>query len=91
VFAVGRAGIFLLPCGLKILVIFLFSDLDKYDLDVLQQTIKIDYKMALEMTSDILLLELIHRIVVCVFEVRILHSEHFVLWHILSQTVTVSS
>lgn len=66
-----------LPSGLIILIIFLFSDVDKYDLDMLQKTVKTDYRMALEMTSDILLLELIYRIVVCAFEVCILHPEYF--------------
>jgi hypothetical protein len=94
VFAVGTAEVFLLiipPYALKILIIFTFSDLDKYDLDMLQQTVKIDYNMALEMTSDILLLEFIHRIVVCAFEVCILHSEHLEHWHSLSPALTVSS
>jgi len=62
--------------------IFTFRDVDKYDLDVLRQHAKIDYYMALEMTSEILLLEMIHRIVVCLFEVCILHSEHIKHWHI---------
>lgn len=48
--------------------VFDFIDVDKYDLDVLRQHAKIDYYMALEMTSEILLLEMIHRIVVCLFE-----------------------
>jgi hypothetical protein len=61
---------------------FTFRDVDKYDLDVLRQHAKIDYNMALEMTSEILLLETIHRIVVCLYEVCILHSEHTKHWHI---------
>ncbi|XP_069704194.1 protein FAM8A1 [Periplaneta americana] len=65
---------FLILFFLKLAVTFVavdffdFIDLDKYDLDVLQRNVKIDYKIALEMTSEILLLELIHRIVVCIFE-----------------------
>ncbi|XP_067011205.2 protein FAM8A1 [Anabrus simplex] len=43
-------------------------DLDKYDLDLLSRNTKLDYKMAVEMTSEILLLEMMHRIVVCIFE-----------------------
>jgi hypothetical protein len=49
---------------------------DKYDLDVLRQHATFDYNIALEITSEIVLLELIHRIVVCIFEVCIVHSEH---------------
>jgi len=45
-----------------------FIDVDKYDLDVLRQHAKIHYYMAMEMTSEILLLEMINRIVVCLFE-----------------------
>jgi hypothetical protein len=67
---------------LKACFIFTFRDVDKYDLDVLRQHAKIDYYMALEMTSEILLLEMIHRIVVCLFEVRIWHSEHTKRWRI---------
>jgi hypothetical protein len=77
-----ESSTFYLQFGLKMLLIFLFSDLDKYDLYVLQRNVKIDYKMALEMTSEILLLELIHRVVVCIFEVRILYSDPIELWHI---------
>ncbi|PSN43629.1 hypothetical protein C0J52_15034 [Blattella germanica] len=66
---------FLILFLLKLAVTFVaadffdFIDLDKYDLDVLQPNVKIDYKIALEMTSEILFLELIHRVVVCIFEV----------------------
>lgn len=65
---------FLILFLLKLAVTFVavdffdFIDLDKYDLDILQSNVKIDYKMALEMTSEILFLELIHRVVVCLFE-----------------------
>lgn len=47
----------------------LFSDIERYYLDMLQTNLRIDYKMALELTSGILILELIHRVFVCVFEV----------------------
>lgn len=32
--------------------------------------LRIDYKMALEMTYGMLILEMIHRVIVCTFEVR---------------------
>ncbi|XP_049858102.1 protein FAM8A1 [Schistocerca gregaria] len=43
-------------------------DLEKYDFDLLNRNVKMDYKVAVEMTSEILLLEMIHRLVVCLFE-----------------------
>lgn len=49
--------------------IFIFRDIERYYFDMLQTNLRIDYKMALELTSGILILELIHRIFVCVFEV----------------------
>lgn len=70
--------------GLKIILVFLFSNLDKYDPFLLQRNFKLDYKMALEMTSEILLMEFIHRIVVCIFEVCISHPDPTELWHILA-------
>ncbi|KAB7493834.1 Protein FAM8A1 [Armadillidium nasatum] len=51
----------------------LLEDIDKYDLETLRTDILNDYKAALSMTSDILLLELIHRIGTCVFEALCLH------------------
>ncbi|XP_058801767.1 protein FAM8A1 isoform X2 [Phymastichus coffea] len=48
--------------------IFDFIDIERYYFDMLQTNLRIDYKMALELTSGILILELIHRIFVCVFE-----------------------
>ncbi|XP_046618127.1 protein FAM8A1 isoform X1 [Neodiprion virginianus] len=47
---------------------FDFIDIERYDLDMIQKNLRIDYEMALEMTSGILILELIHRIIVCIFE-----------------------
>lgn len=44
-------------------------DIERYSLDMIQTNLRIDYKMALELTSGLLILELIHRIFVCVFEV----------------------
>lgn len=37
---------------------------------MIHANLKIDYKMALELTSGLIILELIHRIFVCVFEVH---------------------
>ncbi|XP_012254647.2 protein FAM8A1 isoform X2 [Athalia rosae] len=47
---------------------FDFIDIEHYDLELIQKNLRIDYKMALEMTSGILILELIHRVFVCIFE-----------------------
>lgn len=51
--------------------ICIFSDLAKFDLDGLQLDMKkMDYRVALQMTHNIMILEIIHRVVVCIFEVR---------------------
>lgn len=41
-------------------------------MSVLQNDEKVDYNLALEMTTEILLLELIHRILVCAYEVNLI-------------------
>lgn len=70
---------FLILLLLKLTVTFVVADsfhfikLDKYVPFVLQRNFKLDYKMAMEMTSEILLMEFIHRIVVCIFETFWLH------------------
>ncbi|XP_046382698.1 protein FAM8A1 isoform X1 [Ischnura elegans] len=43
-------------------------DLDKYDLDHLQQNDEFDYQMAIDMLSELFLLELVHNFVACLFE-----------------------
>lgn len=49
--------------------IFGFIDLDKYSIEMLQQNVQsLTYKVAVEMTSQLLVLELINRIVVCALE-----------------------
>lgn len=48
--------------------LYFFRDLE--DIDLLQANLRIDYKMALEMTYGILILEIIHRVIVCIFEVN---------------------
>jgi len=71
---------FLLLFAIKLVVTFaavdafdLLNDLEKFDFENLGVDILADYKMALEMTSEILVLELIHRIGTCVFEALCLH------------------
>jgi len=70
---------FILLFLLKVMVTFVIVDffelidLDNYSLpaDILSldpSSIKVDYTMALNFTSEILMLELLHRVVVCVFE-----------------------
>lgn len=57
--------------GFKYSNICIFSDLAKFDLDGLQLDMKkMDYRVALQMTHNIMILEIIHRVVVCIFEVR---------------------
>ncbi|GLH13386.1 hypothetical protein R5R35_007427 [Gryllus longicercus] len=48
--------------------VFNIIDLDKYDLDLLSRTGSINYKKAVEMTAEIVVLEGIHRVVVSIFE-----------------------
>lgn len=55
-------------CIIIVIQLYLFSDIE--DLDVLQTNLRLDYKMALEMTYGILVLEVIHRVIVCIFEVK---------------------
>lgn len=40
------------------------------NIDDLRMDLRIDYKMALDMTYGMLVLEMIHRVIVCIFEVR---------------------
>ncbi|XP_076763276.1 protein FAM8A1 isoform X2 [Xylocopa sonorina] len=60
--------LFLLKFSITFIVIDVFDFVDKDDLDLVRTNLKIDYKMALEMTYGILVLEIIHRVTVCIFE-----------------------
>ncbi|XP_014475749.1 PREDICTED: protein FAM8A1 [Dinoponera quadriceps] len=60
--------LFLLKFSISFIAFDIFYIIDIDDLDVLQTDLRIDYKMALEMTYGILLLEVIHRVIVCIFE-----------------------
>ncbi|XP_034248741.1 protein FAM8A1 [Thrips palmi] len=60
---------------LKLIITFVFVhifkliDLDKYSIEMLQQNVQsLTYKVALEMTSQLLVLELVNRVVVCLLE-----------------------
>ena len=48
----------------------------RYDYNLVKMAAgkEMDYKSAMELTSDIVLLELIHRMVVCVFEALCTHK-----------------
>ncbi|XP_077488300.1 protein FAM8A1 [Amblyomma americanum] len=48
-------------------------DLEKYDFDLLRED-ALNYKLALEVTSEIVVLEVIHRILVCLYETICLHK-----------------
>ncbi|KAG8196996.1 hypothetical protein JTE90_013140 [Oedothorax gibbosus] len=58
---------------LKVMITYILVDffdlvnLDKYDFDLIKND-KLDYQTAMEVTSEILALEVIHRFVVCIFE-----------------------
>lgn len=58
--------LFILKLGVTFIAIDFFEiiDLDKFDFDLLYK----DVKTALQITHDIMLLEIIHRVVVCIFE-----------------------
>ncbi|KMQ93134.1 protein fam8a1-like protein [Lasius niger] len=60
--------LFLLKFSITFIAIDVFDFIDIEDLDVLQTNLRIDYKIALEMTYGILILEVIHRVIVCIFE-----------------------
>ncbi|XP_018393261.1 PREDICTED: protein FAM8A1 isoform X2 [Cyphomyrmex costatus] len=60
--------LFLLKFSITFIAIDVFDFIDIEDLDLLQANLRIDYKMALEMTYGILILEIIHRVIVCIFE-----------------------
>ncbi|KAK7068231.1 RDD [Halocaridina rubra] len=71
---------FLLLFAIKLAVTFaavdafdLLSDVEKYDFENFGADIIADYKLAIEMTSEFLILEVIHRIGTCVFEALCLH------------------
>ncbi|KAG0417455.1 hypothetical protein HPB47_005607 [Ixodes persulcatus] len=48
------------------------ADLEKYDFDTLRID-ALNYRLAFEMTSEIVVLELIHRVLVCLYETICLH------------------
>eukprot|EP00090_Calanus_glacialis_P003740 TRINITY_DN12772_c0_g1_i1.p1 TRINITY_DN12772_c0_g1~~TRINITY_DN12772_c0_g1_i1.p1 ORF type:complete len:312 (-),score=85.81 TRINITY_DN12772_c0_g1_i1:202-1137(-) len=75
---------FLILFVLKVMITFIavdffeLVDLDNYEfpLDLLNldpENVKLDYNLAVQFTQEILILELIHRLVVCVFEALCTH------------------
>ncbi|XP_043524667.1 protein FAM8A1 isoform X2 [Frieseomelitta varia] len=60
--------LFLLKFSITFIAIDVFDFIDIDDLDLVRANLRIDYKMALEMTYGILVLEIIHRVIVCIFE-----------------------
>lgn len=66
--------LFLLKLVVTFVAIDFFEiiDLDKYDFNIIKEEL-LDFKLAFEMTSEIILLEIIHRFVVCFFEALCLH------------------
>ncbi|XP_020289306.1 protein FAM8A1 isoform X1 [Pseudomyrmex gracilis] len=65
--------LFLLKLSITFIAIDIFDFIDIEDLDLLQTNLRIDYNMALNMTYGILILEMIHRMIVCIFEAFWLH------------------
>jgi len=75
---------FLILFVLKVMITFIavdffeLVDLDSYEfpLDLLNldaEHVKLDYNLAVQFTQEILILELVHRLVVCVFEALCTH------------------
>jgi len=62
--------LFFLKLGVTFVTVNFFNviDLDDIDMGVFQKDGKMEYKTVLQMTFDIFILELVHRIVVCGFE-----------------------
>lgn len=52
---------------------FVPRDWDKFAIDLFQGGDKLEYNTVVKMTQDLVILELVHRIVVCAFEVSCLH------------------
>uniref|UniRef100_A0A1B6E3Q9 RDD domain-containing protein n=1 Tax=Clastoptera arizonana TaxID=38151 RepID=A0A1B6E3Q9_9HEMI len=48
--------------------LFEIIDLNQFDFDALHKDMKLDYKVAIQMTHNIMILEMFHRVVVCFFE-----------------------
>jgi len=65
---IDSSMLFLLKFSITFMAIDVFDFIDIDDLDLLQTNLRIDYKMAVEMTYGILILEIIHRVIVCIFE-----------------------
>jgi len=59
---------------LKLVITFFTLDLfasvslEPYHLDLLQSNLRIDYKMAVEVASKVLIWEMMHRLIVCIYE-----------------------
>ncbi|XP_012150462.1 protein FAM8A1 isoform X1 [Megachile rotundata] len=60
--------LFLLKLCITFIAIDVFDFIDIDELDLVRANFRIDYKMALEMTYGILVLDIIHRLIVCIFE-----------------------
>ncbi|CAK9806852.1 Protein FAM8A1 [Anthophora plagiata] len=60
--------LFLLKFSITFIAINVFNFIDIDDLDLVRANLRIDYKMALAMTYGILMLEIIHRVIVCMTE-----------------------
>ncbi|XP_071859057.1 protein FAM8A1 isoform X2 [Bombus fervidus] len=60
--------LFLLKFSITFIAIDVFDFIDIDDLDLVRINLKVDYKITLEMKYGILILEIIHRVVVCIFE-----------------------
>ena len=77
---------FMILFVLKVMITFIavdafdLIDLEHYDLPVAfdllnlsPENVKLDYNFAMQLTQEILILELVHRMVVCVFEALCTH------------------
>ncbi|KAF2367440.1 RDD protein [Trinorchestia longiramus] len=56
-------------------LLFPFSDMENYNLETLRADMLSDYRLTMNVTWDIFLLETIHRVLNCVFEALCLHRD----------------
>ncbi|XP_046822890.1 protein FAM8A1 [Vespa crabro] len=65
---IDSAMLFLLRISISFVIIDFFDFIGLEDSEILQTNLPIDYKMTIEVTYGTILLEIINRIIVCIFE-----------------------
>ncbi|KAK2589126.1 hypothetical protein KPH14_001951 [Odynerus spinipes] len=65
---IDSAMLFVLRLSISFIIVDVFDFIGLDDSEILQTNLPIDYKMAIEVTYGTILLEIINRIIVCIFE-----------------------